>query len=338
MAARRLGGGGAGGKLAAITAAVAVGMDSVTRQLERPIDRSRGVFERVALESVRPDSDNPRSLRLTWEELQRGVIELQDESIPRTKRSRIYEAILEKSNSFKKIGQIQAIATYRDDRAMLRIIDGEQRYWAARLAGWTEIEAKIRPTRPRYLRVEQYAANALRDDLDLAGLLNNLEMILEEAEEDGTPIKSLNDLAEALSRPRTTVQYWWAILRGQHDDVKAAIRDGSVTSLETAYTAAQEPDPGRRAALLQGHAVPARNATPKPESRNSTRGRRKTTVELGRVGDLETIRRLIEAVPLEQRFENTNWGDPKSVQKTWKEFLTAFTRLVKKSGASPAQG
>ena len=54
MSVKRLGA-GPGNKLAAITAAVSGNLEEVTRQLERPVDRTRGVFERVSLESVRPD-------------------------------------------------------------------------------------------------------------------------------------------------------------------------------------------------------------------------------------------------------------------------------------------
>ena len=44
---------------------------------------------------------------------------------------------------------------------LLRIVDGEMRYWAARLCGWTELDAKVRAQKPTYLRSEQYAANVL---------------------------------------------------------------------------------------------------------------------------------------------------------------------------------
>jgi hypothetical protein len=112
--------------------------------------------------------------------------------------------------------------------------------------------------------------------------------------------------------------------------VKEAIRCGSVTSLETAYAAAQEVDPGRRAALLDGHALPARNTTQHSTRRAAGRGRPKTAVELGRAKDLEIVRRLIEAIPLEQSFASTDWTDPKAVQNAWKTFIEAFTRHVKK--------
>jgi ParB/RepB/Spo0J family partition protein len=228
MSVKRLGA-GSGNKLAAITAAVSGNLEEVTRQLERPVDRTRGVFERVSLESVRPDPDNPRNLKLSWEELKNGIADLEAgriEAGERSTRTRNLESIASKADSFKKVGQLQPIIVYRDDRGLLRIVDGEMRYWAARLCGWTELDAKVRAKKPTYLRLEQYAANVLRDDLNLGQQLSNLELMLDEARESGESVKSLNELAALMNRPRTTVQQWWAILRdGANEDVKAAIRE-----------------------------------------------------------------------------------------------------------------
>ena len=343
MAVKRLGGGGtpsaSGGKLASITAAVQGDMGEVSRQLERPIDRNRGVFERAALENIRPDPENPRHLNLTWDEISAGIRQLaqKEEGAPRNAREKVIESIAGMATSFKNVGQLQPIILYRDDRGMLRIVDGERRYWAARVAEWNEIEAKIRPSRPQYIRLEQYAANMLREDLTLSSHLKNLEMLLTEAQEQGTPVKSLSEFSTVLGKPRATVQLWWSILRSNHDDVKDAIRSGSVTSLETAYAAAQEVDPGRRAALLEGQALPARNTAQTSSRRLSGRGRPKSAVDLGRAKDLEIVRKLIEAVPLEQSFDKTDWSNPKDVQHAWRAFIEAFAQHVKKQ-AQPVQG
>jgi ParB-like chromosome segregation protein Spo0J len=331
MSIKRLG--GAGNKLAAITAAVADNLGEVTRQLERPVDRTRGVFERIALDSVRPDPENPRNLNLTWEELKSGVAEIEGGQIDgaaRTPRTKIFESIAAKANSFKKVGQLQPIIVYRGDRGLLRIVDGEMRYWAARLCAWSELDAKVRPTKPPYLRSEQYAANVLRDDLNLAQQLNNLELMVEEAREAGDSVKSLNELAALMNRPRTTVQHWWAILRESNEDVKAAIREERITSLDAAYTAAQEPDPGRRAALLAGHALPARGA---PE-KTTRRGRKQSGVQLGRATDLEIVRQLIETVAPDAALGEVDWADAKSVQSAWQKFIKAFTERVKRQKTS----
>jgi len=328
MSVKRLGG-GSGNKLAAITAAVSGNLQEVTRQLERPVDRTRGVFERVSLESVRPDPDNPRNLKLTWEELKNGLPEIEagrTDAGERSKRTKNLESIASKAASFKKIGQLQPIIVYRDDRGLLRIVDGEMRYWAARLCAWTEIDAKVRAKKPTYLRLEQYAANVLRDDLNLAQQLNNLELMLEEVREGGDPIKSLNELAALMNRPRTTVQQWWAILRDDNEDVKSAIRDDQLTSLDAAYTAAQEPDAGRRAALLSGHALPARGTAVK----TAHRGRKLSGVQLGKAKDLELVRQLIETVGMDTPLGEVDWADAKSVQGAWQKFIKAFADRVKR--------
>ena len=199
MSVKRLGA-GSGNKLAAITAAVSDNLEEVTRQLERPVDRTRGVFERVSLESVRPDPDNPRNLKLSWEELKKGIADLEAgriEAGERTTRTRNLESIASKADSFKKVGQMQPIIVYRDDRGLLRIVDGEMRYWAARLCGWTELDAKVRAKKPTYLRLEQYAANVLRDDLNLGQQLNNLELMLDEARESGESVEELERVGVA---------------------------------------------------------------------------------------------------------------------------------------------
>src|ERR1700680_1691334 len=109
MSIKRLGA-GPGNKLAAITAAVSENLEEVTRQLERPVDRTRGVFERVSLESVRPDPDNPRNLKLSWEELKNGLADLEAgriEAGERTTRTRNLASIASKADSFKKVGKTQ---------------------------------------------------------------------------------------------------------------------------------------------------------------------------------------------------------------------------------------
>jgi ParB/RepB/Spo0J family partition protein len=332
MSVKRLGA-GSGNKLAAITAAVSDNLEEVTRQLERPVDRTRGVFERVSLESVRPDPDNPRNLKLSWEELKKGIADLEAgriEAGERTTRTRNLESIASKADSFKKVGQMQPIIVYRDDRGLLRIVDGEMRYWAARLCGWTELDAKVRAKKPTYLRLEQYAANVLRDDLNLGQQLNNLELMLDEARDSGESVKSLSELASLMNRPRTTVQQWWAILREANEDVKAAIREDQITSLDAAYTAAQEPDAGRRAALLSGHALPARGAPVKA----GRRGRKLSGVQLGKTKDLEIVRRLIETVGGDVSLGEVDWADAKSVQLAWQKFMKAFAERVKRQKAT----
>jgi ParB-like chromosome segregation protein Spo0J len=248
----------------------------------------------------------------------------------RSKRTKNLESIASKAASFKKIGQLQPIIVYRDDLGLLRIVDGEMRYWAARLCGWTELDAKVRAKKPAYLRSEQYAANMLRDDLTLAQQLNNLELMVEEVRESGDSVKSLNELAALMNRPRTTVQQWWAILRDtNNEDVKAAIREDHITSLDAAYTAAQERDVGRRAALLAGHALPARGASVK----TNRRGRKLSGVQLGKATDLELVRQLIDAVGIETSFDDVDWADAKSVQSAWQKFIKAFAERVKKQQA-----
>jgi hypothetical protein len=205
------------------------------------------------------------------------------------------------------------------------------RYWAARLCGWTELDAKVRAKKPTYLRLEQYAANVLRDDLNLGQQLNNLELMLDEARESGESVKSLNELAALMNRPRTTVQQWWAILRdGANEDVKAAIREDQITSLDAAYTAAQEPDAGRRAALLSGHALPARGAPVK----TPRRGRKLSGVQLGKTKDLEIVRQLIETVGVDASLGEVDWADAKSVQLAWQKFMKAFAERVKRQKAT----
>jgi ParB/RepB/Spo0J family partition protein len=332
MSVKRLGV-GSSNKLAAITAAVSGNLEEVTRQLERPVDRTRGVFERVSVESVRPDPDNPRNLKFTWEELKNGLADVGAGRVDggeRTQRLKNLESIASKADSFKKIGQLQPIIVYRDDRGLLRIVDGEMRYWAARLCGWTELDAKVRAKKPTYLRLEQYAANVLRDDLNLAQQLNNLELMLEEVREGGEPIKSLNELASLMNRPRTTVQQWWAILRDANEDVKTAIREDQITSLDAAYTAAQEPDSGRRAALLSGNALPARGAPAKV----SRRGRKLSGVQLGKAKDLEIVRQLIETVGVDVSLGEVDWADAKSVQGAWQKFMKAFAEHVNRQKAT----
>jgi len=112
--------------------------------------------------------------------------------------------------------------------------------------------------------------------------------------------------------------------------VKAAIREDQITSLDAAYTAAQEPDPGRRAALLSGQALPARGAPAK----TARRGRKLSGVQLGKSKDLEVVRQLMETVGVDASLGEVDWADAKSVQLAWQKFLKAFTERVKRQRAT----
>jgi ParB-like chromosome segregation protein Spo0J len=334
MAMKRLGAGLSSGKLATIGAAVAGELGDVTRQLETPLDRDRGVYDRVPLDSVAPDPENPRNLKLTWDTLREAVNALQQDTFDSTDpRRKVYETIAGLAATYDVVGQEQPISTYRDDRGLLRIIDGERRYWAARLRNWEFIDAKVKPRRPDYLRLEQYVANVQREDLSIGQHLNNLEMLVTEAQEQGRQVDSLNQLAAFIGRPRSTMQHWWGVLRGP-EDVRSAVRADEVKSIEQAYTAAHERDPGRRAALLSGQIIPVRDAK-SDARRNSSGGRPKTKVSLGMTKDLETIRRLITAIPLSERFDNVEWGEISAVQKAWIRFLKALEREVKSKQGAP---
>jgi len=320
MAVKRLGGTPASSKVAVIGAAVASELGDVSRQLDTPIDRNKGVYERVPLDNVSPDPKNPRNLKLTFEELREGVAALQKGlSEATTDRQKTYEWIAELAETFKEVGQQQPIVTYRDERGQLRIIDGENR--------WAFIDTKIKPKRPEYLRLEQYIANVHRAGLTLGQHLTNLEMVVQEAQEQGKEVTSINQLAVLIHRPRTTVQYWWGVLRGP-EDVREAIRNGKLSSIERAYTAAQERDDGRRAALLAGEVLPLRGLERAAVKRG---GRPKRRVSLGAVRDSEVIKTLIQAVELEESFEAIDWSDLGAVQKTWQRFLKALESRIKKT-------
>lgn len=329
MPAKRLGA-GAISKAERISAAVTTELEGIEKQLDQPIDRRNGVYERVMLESVRPDPKNPRHLNLTWDELKRATDprELEDLKTRDARKADVIESIIAKAANFRLVGQLQAISVYRDDRGMLRIADGERRYWAARLCEWTEIDARVRSTKPSYLRLEQYSANVMREDLTPGEQFGNLEMIVQEAHEQGTSVGSVSEFASLVGRPRSTMARWWTIIRGP-DDVKSALREERVGSLEIAYLAAQEPDAGRRAALLAGQTLPAPQSTGAAVSKRKRAGRPMKGVALGTAKDLGVVRTLIEAVPVDAEFEKTDWSDPRSVQDAWHRFIKAIQGMMK---------
>lgn len=329
MAIKRLGGSSAASKLDTIGAAVSSGLSDVSRQLEAPLDRSRGSYERVALDNVFPDPENPRHLQLTFDELRQGVTDLQQGTEAETARQKIYESISGLSATLKDLGQLQPITTYRDERGRLRIVDGERRYWGARLLGWTHIDAKVRSKRPEYVRLEQYVANVQREDLTLDQHLNNLEMLVEEAQGQGHAVTSLTQLAALINLPRTTVQRWWGVLRGPQD-VRDAIRTGTLQSIKHAYTAAQERDSKRRAALLACEVVPARGA----KSQTKRAGRPKRRISLGATKDVELIRTIIQAISVDQSFAEVDWSDLATVQGTWQRFLKALESKIRSTRTS----
>lgn len=280
---------------------------------------------KIAITSMRPDPDQPRELRITFEML----LDPSKVTDPRTK-SRV-ESITGLASTITEIGQQTTVEVYRDG-GHYNIVSGERRYWAGRLAKLETLYAKVLPERPKRLRLKQYIENAQRDELDTRETLKALQSILAESVSIGEPIKSWSDLRKVTGMSNATGSRWWAILSGP-EDVREAILAERISSITAAEAIARTVDATERAALIEKLAIAEKEGratevlreeagkkVEPPDTAEPTRkgqvGRPKKVI-FGGTPNLQVARtilkRLMGAEP-----KGIDWNDPEAISAAFK--------------------
>ena len=300
------------------------------RGLESEPPLGAGDYLRKPLDEIRPDTTNPRWAEArvpTWQELSGPLENIEDHEIRKE-----VETIHGLKQSLAQVGQRQAIEVWRN-ASWYEITDGERRFWAAKLLGWTHLDVKVLPERPVRSKLIQFIVNFQRRSLGIRQSLTNLESILSEAKTEGKEIHNGQELIKLVGFTEATGFRWWGVLNGP-EDVRDAIHSGHITSVRDAFMIAKETDPAKRAAMIQdpGHRIPQTREISRPAPKApSTRGRRAKQVSFGTTSSAATAKWIFQRLDPQGDFLPTDWDDFKQINQAWKKLFEKIERDAKAS-------
>ena len=209
---------------------------------------------------VRVDPNNPRRLNLTWERLQTPF----DEIEPAGLRNEV-ETIHGLAQTFCQVGQRSPIEVVRDG-TVKRIVFGERRYWAARVAGLAYIKAIVLRRAPENTALVQLIENIQHKQMPLYETVLNLRSVIERETELGSPVRDATDLMERTGLTRATAYRYWRYM-DLPDDVEALLDAGTLRTHEELGAILKHSTPAARevalARYLAGGSLGARLSEPR---------------------------------------------------------------------------
>jgi ParB family chromosome partitioning protein len=295
--------------------------------------------EFIDIERIETDPQNSRALGLTEEEFkwlsdEKSIATARDQEGEIDERTQMLLRLRGLAESIAEHGVQQPIRVYRrGDR--FRLVYGERRYWASRIAGLNAVPAWILPTRPTRLRSLQLIENLHRDDLDLPARLRNIAGVVEEMEDiDETPVS-----AEALSRTigvsKRQAYKYLTILKGPVD-VMSAISRARISNLSAAADVATIENPAAREQAIKAveAGMSAKEARRKATSakteahREVGKGRPAKKINLGSTTNASLVQEIIRRVETDGHVPDIDWSDYSSVTKAWRAFLIGLERTL----------
>lgn len=243
---------------------------------------------------------------------------------------RLFENLIPLRNNIRLIGVKQPIEVRPQGRKQYRIVYGHRRYLASLLAGERNIPARIVTAEARDKHV-QASENLLQESLTLAQRVRVLEQLLEEfgldAQASATQVAALTGYA------RSQVALYLALLRGASADLRSAVEDGCIASLELAAKIARLPAEQQAAAIEQGRAGEgdSTSSAPKPATKNrksARRGRRRTSISTPPIREPIVIRELMIHLGMKDTIEEIDWSDLDQVQAAWNDAINTLVAHV----------
>jgi len=306
----------------ALMAATRQRVGEVERSLDTPIEKGAGEFLRLPLDEIRPDPENPRwggKKGLTLPEVH------SPESAKTDTRRRDAEDVRALARTIESTGLHHPIEVWRNG-GWYQILDGERRYLALCFLGRTHTDAKLLPEPPKRTRLSQLVVNVQRSNLTMPQMLHNLELILKEAEQAGTPINDAKTFDSYVNLTRTQAFRWWSILEGPRD-VREAIHRGVLNRLTAAYDAAREPNIDKRRQLYaDGEAqVSSPAAAEAQKSTKKRRSRKNKRISLGSTTSASVVKYIMESID-PGSVEGIDWNNDTAAQRSFKKLLRNLER------------
>ena len=309
------------------------GIEQAAGVLDAPISPDSGDMRLVPIDEVRVDPNNPRRLNVDWETVQQELESIEDPD----KRKEI-EAIQGLAQTIRRVGQRSPIEVVRDG-GIKRVVVGERRYWAVRLAGLPSIKSIVLHAPPENVPLVQLIENIQRKEMPLWETILNIRLVVERENELGTPVKDATDLMDraGLSRP-TAYRYWRYI--DIPSDVEAVLENRSITTHDELTTLLKIESPAKRkqaiAQYLSGGPLSPKTEPAKTDQSSKTksrgRGRPKTTISLGSTKNPSVAQHLFKKLDPKGDYSDTDWDDVGAVSKAWRSLLTKLEKQLGSNG------
>ena len=309
------------------------GIEQAAGVLDAPISPDSGDMRLVPIDEVRVDPNNPRRLNVDWETVQQELESIEDPD----KRKEI-EAIQGLAQTIRRVGQRSPIEVVRDG-GIKRVVVGERRYWAVRLAGLPSIKSIVLHAPPENVPLVQLIENIQRKEMPLWETILNIRLVVERENELGTPVKDATDLMDraGLSRP-TAYRYWRYI--DLPNDVEAVLENRSITTHDELTTLLKIESPAKRkqalAQYLSGGPLSSKTELAKSDQSSKTksrgRGRPKTTISLGSTKNPSVAQHLFKKLDPKGDYSDTDWDDMGAVSNAWRSLLTKLEKQLGSNG------
>lgn len=325
--------------------------NALTDGLEQTVSAAqdyKGVLrvEIIPLSKIEIDSDNPRELSLTMNDLTHGLIESDPSYSEKIKDKERLQSL---AHSIKEQGIINPVLVYKSGEKY-QLIAGERRTLASVIAGQNTIQAKIveRKLSRLELSLLQWIENMERSDLSLWERINNLEKILL-AYISNSPTKDRNlnsitatELKCLIGCTLPHAMNYKSVLLS-NDKIKNLIRENKLKNLEKAALLANiKSDELQQEAIeacLAGATLKKIKIWVENAKKNLThfrrlsnaRGRQATKVNLGSTSNLSAAKTLIDSVlqnpkfqHLEKHFLSIDWHSYPDVTRAFHKLLESL--------------
>lgn len=309
------------------------GIEQAAGVLDAPISPDSGDMRLVPIDEVRVDPDNPRRLNVDWETVQQEL-----ESIDDPDKRKEIETIQGLAQTIRRVGQRSPIEVVRD-AGIKRVVVGERRYWAVRLAGLPSIKSIVLHAPPENVHLVQLIENIQRKEMPLWETILNIRLVVERENELGTPVKDATDLMDRAGLTRSTAYRYWRYI-DLPNDVEAVLENRSITTHDELTTLLKIETPAKRKQALAQYlsggplslktepAANERKASAKPRGR----GRPKTTISLGSTKNPSVAQHLFKKLDPKGDYSDTDWNDVGAVSTAWRSLLTKLEKQLGSNG------
>jgi ParB family chromosome partitioning protein len=299
----------------------------------------------ISLPKIELDPNNPRELFLTITDVRDGI-KSSDANFEQKKRE---VAELESlAKTIEKEGVINPIVVYKFTDNY-RLIAGERRLLASFLAKKEDIPAKILLKKPDAvtLKILQWIENNERVGLSLREKLGNLKSIVDAYTAENTDAALSIELIRNLTGlSKTQASYYVSVMKSP-GDLRDKIEKNEINNLDKAAFIASIHDAEMRANLLSACLdgmnlknlrimLAKEGEKRKKEKLKKTvesRGRKSQYINLGKINDVEIIRKLANIVlahpsyaGFANEFEMSDWNEHKQIEKYFQKLLTLIAK------------
>ena len=305
------------------------GIDRAAIALDAPVSPDSGEMRLLPIDEVRVDPNNPRRLDMTWDLLQGDPGDIGTAALRKE-----VETIRGLAQTFRNVGQRSPIEVTRDG-AVKRIVFGERRYWAARVAELPFIKAIVLRSAPANVPLVQLVENIQHRQLPLYETVLNLRMVMEREAELGAPVGDATDLMARTGLTRATAYRYWRYM-DLPDDVERLLQAGTLSSHEELTAVLKHPNAAQRKRAVERYLAGGslsekvtETRAPQPPRR---RGRPRTTVSFGSTRNLRVVQHLFTVLDPGGDHAKLDWQDVAAVSHAWKTLLATLEQRLTDDG------